>query len=307
MPTILVIGSANTDMVVRTTRFPQPGETILGGEFFMFPGGKGANQAVAAARLGGEVSFVCKLGSDIFGQQAMEGFKKEKINTTYCYTSPDTASGVALITVNAAGENEIVVASGANNELTKEDIDKAHAAFEQADIMLIQLETPIATVEHAIRKGYEMGKRVILNPAPAQAISADIYPCLYLITPNETEAALLTGIEVTDAATANQAAEALLQFGAQQVLVTLGSRGAFFKSSETQALIPAKKVKAIDTTAAGDVFNGALAVALAEGWDWLEAIGFAASAAAFSVTRMGAQTSAPTRAEVQSVAASRPT
>ncbi|MEZ5039452.1 MAG: ribokinase [Saprospiraceae bacterium] len=304
MPTILVIGSSNTDMVVRTARFPQPGETILGGEFFMFPGGKGVNQAVAAARLGGEVTFVCKLGQDVFGRQAMEGFIKEKINTTYCYTSPDTASGVALITVNAAGENEIVVASGANNELTKEDLEEAHAAFEQADIILIQLETPILTVEHAIRKGYEMGKRVILNPAPAQAFSADIYPCLYLITPNETEAALLTGIEVTDAATANQAADALLQFGAQQVLVTLGSRGAFFKSSETQALIPAKKVKAVDTTAAGDVFNGALAVALAKGCDWLEAIDFAASAAAVAVTRMGAQTSAPTRIELYAFASS---
>lgn len=298
MSKILVIGSSNTDMVVKTERFPQAGETILGGEFFMFPGGKGANQAVAAARLGGEVTFVCKVGQDIFGQQAVEGFSKEGINTDFCLTTVAAASGVALITVNAEGENEIVVASGANNQLTKADLDNAQSAFEQADLILIQLETPIPTVEYAIAKGASMGKRVILNPAPAQTISADTYPNLFLITPNETEAELLTGIRVEDDASAEKAADALLAMGVKNVILTLGAKGAYLKSAELQAMVPAQKVKAVDTTAAGDVFNGALTVALAENEDWLPAIQFAAKAAAVSVTRMGAQASAPRRAEL---------
>ncbi len=298
MPNILVIGSSNTDMVVKTERFPQAGETILGGEFFMFPGGKGANQAVAAARLGGEVTFICKVGQDIFGTQAVEGFKKEGIATDFCLTDEHTASGVALITVNAEGENEIVVASGANNQLTTTDLDNAESAFAAADLVLIQLETPIPTVEYAIAKAGKMGKRVILNPAPAQNISADTYQHLFLITPNETEAELLTGIRVEDDATAAQAADALLAKGVKHVILTLGAKGAYYKSAGQEALVPAEKVKAVDTTAAGDVFNGALTVALAEGKDWLPAIQFAAKAAAISVTRMGAQASAPHRSDL---------
>jgi ribokinase len=264
----------------------------------MFPGGKGANQAVAAARLGGKVTFVCKVGSDIFGQQAMEGFKKENIDTRYSFVSEGTASGVALITLNAAGENEIVVASGANNELMSADIDQAQAAFDQCDMILVQLETPIPTVEYAIQKGFEMGKKVILNPAPAQPISAATYPRLYLITPNETEAELLTGIKVTDEESADKAAAALLDLGVHNVILTLGAKGAFFKNSTTKTMVSAQKVKTVDTTAAGDVFNGALIVALAEGNDWPAAIDFASKAAAISVTRMGAQASAPFRNEV---------
>lgn len=298
MANILVIGSSNTDMVVKTERFPQAGETILGGEFFMFPGGKGANQAVAAARLGGAVTFVCKVGEDIFGQQAVEGFAKEGIVTDFCLTTKDKASGVALITVNAEGENEIVVASGANNELMQSDLDEAESAFAAADLILLQLETPIPTVEYAIAKGAKMGKKVILNPAPAQAISAETYPHLYLITPNETEAELLTGIRVEDLASAEQAADALLAKGVKNVILTLGSKGAYFKNKNWQEMVPAQKVKAVDTTAAGDVFNGALTVALAEGEDWLPAVRFAAKAAAISVTRMGAQASAPHRSDL---------
>ncbi|MBX2876865.1 MAG: ribokinase [Saprospiraceae bacterium] len=298
MPNILVIGSSNTDMVVKTERFPQAGETILGGEFFMFPGGKGANQAVAAARLGGKVTFICKVGQDVFGEQAIEGFKKEGIATNFCLTTKAAASGVALITVNAEGENEIVVASGANNQLTEADLDAAEAAFAAADLLLIQLETPIPTVEYAITKGAQMGKKVILNPAPAQNISQETYQHLFLITPNETEAELLTGIKVEDDATAAQAADALLAKGVQHVILTLGAKGAYYKSATQELHVPAQKVKAIDTTAAGDVFNGALTVALAEGEDWLAAIQFAAKAAAISVTRMGAQASAPLRSDL---------
>lgn len=298
MANILVIGSSNTDMVVKTERFPQPGETILGGEFFMFPGGKGANQAVAAARLGGEVTFVCKVGDDIFGQQAVEGFTREGILTDFCLTSTDQASGVALITVNAAGENEIVVASGANNELKPTDLDRAETAFAAADLILLQLETPIPTVEYAIAKGAKMAKKVILNPAPAQTISAATFPHLYLITPNETEAELLTGVRVEDLASAEQAADVLLAKGVQNVILTLGAKGAYFKNKDLREMVPAQKVQAVDTTAAGDVFNGALTVALAEGEDWLPAIRFAAKAAAISVTRMGAQASAPHRSDL---------
>jgi ribokinase len=299
MPNILVIGSSNTDMVVKTERFPQPGETIIGGQFFMFPGGKGANQAVAAARLGGQVQFICKVGNDIFGQQALAGFQKENIDTRYALTDTSgAASGVALITVNEQGENEIVVASGTNNLLTPAELDNAQAAFELANLILIQLETLLETVEYAIKKGAALGKKVILNPAPAQALSADIYQHLYLITPNETEAELLTGIAVHDVDDAARAATALLDRGVQHVVITLGARGAFFKTATEQLLMPAPLAEVVDTTAAGDVFNGALTVALSEGRDWATALRFACQAAAISVSRMGAQASAPYRNEV---------
>lgn len=298
MENILVIGSSNTDMVVKTSRFPQPGETIIGGEFFSFPGGKGANQAVAAARLGGNVTFLCKTGNDIFGSQAAEGFRRENINTDFIRTDAAAASGVALITVNEQGENQIVVASGANATLTAAEMEDAHPAFEAAGLILLQLETPVETVEAAIMKGAAMGKRAILNPAPAQELPPHIYRLLFLITPNETEAALLTGIPVNDEPSAEAAARKLLDMGVQHVIITMGAQGALFKSPEEQFLVPAQKVVAVDTTAAGDVFNGALTVALAEGRGWRQAIEFAGRAAAVSVTRMGAQASAPYRHEV---------
>jgi ribokinase len=298
MKNILVIGSSNTDMVIKTPRFPQPGETIIGGEFFMFPGGKGANQAVAAARLAGNVTFLCKVGGDIFGRQAVEGFIRENINTHFILTDEKAASGVALITVNAQGENQIVVASGANGTLTPPEIEQAHGAYEAASFVLLQLETPPQTVEMAIVKGAAMGKKVILNPAPAHPLSAAIYQYLFLITPNETEAALLTGVEVSGLASASKAATLLLEKGVQNVIITLGAEGAFFKNREHEMLLQPPKVKAVDTTAAGDVFNGAITVALAEGQDWSSAIDFACRAAAISVTRMGAQASTPYRDEI---------
>jgi ribokinase len=293
MTKILVIGSSNTDMIVKTERFPLPGETILGGNFFMFPGGKGANQAVAAARLGAEVCFICKVGGDIFGQKALEGFLNEKIDTQYCIKAPDLASGVALIIVNEAGENEIVVASGANNHLTKSDIDDSQAAITESEIILLQLETPIETVEYAINKVAKAGKKVVLNPAPAQSIALEVYKSLFLITPNETEAQILTGIPVYDLESADNAAQELLNKGVQNVIITMGSKGAFFKNAIEKIFVPAQTVKAIDTTAAGDVFNGALVVGISRGLGWQEAIEFANAAAAISVTRMGAQASAP--------------
>ena len=299
MANIVVIGSSNTDMVVKTSRFPLPGETILGGMFFMFAGGKGANQAVAAARMGGQVSFVAKVGKDIFGDQAIKGFNSEGIDTTYISVDHATASGVALITVDAKGENEIVVAPGANNSLEEKNILSAEVAIAEAEIILLQLEVPIATVTFACRKAFELGKKVILNPAPACTLPAEIYPHLYLITPNETEASLLTGIEVIDEKSADVAADKLLSYGVENVIITLGSKGAYFKNKELSFLTTTEKVEAIDTTAAGDIFNGAISVAIAEGHAWQKAIRLACNAATISVTRMGAQASAPLRSEVK--------
>lgn len=293
MSTILVIGSSNTDMVVKTKRFPQPGETILGGEFFMFPGGKGANQAVAAARMGGAVTFICKTGNDIFGEQVVEGFKTENINTEYILKHSSAASGVALITVNEKGENEIVVAPGANNQLLADDVLNAAAAIENCNILLLQLEVPVDTVLAAAKKASVTGKKVILNPAPATALPDSLFSSLWLITPNETEAAILTGIQVNNEEDAKQAAQKLLEMGVQNVIITLGAKGAYFQNAESSFTIEADKVTAIDTTAAGDVFNGTLAVALAKGMQWKPAITLACKAASVSVTRMGAQASAP--------------
>jgi len=298
MSKIIVIGSSNTDMVVKTNKFPVPGETILGGEFFMFSGGKGANQAVAAARMGSEVTLICKTGNDIFGQRAIEEFKKEGIITTYIGTDLQKASGTALILVDEKGENEIVVAPGANETLTEPDIEAANDAIENAELILLQLEIPVASVLYAAKKGFELGKKVILNPAPAQQLPAALFTCLYLITPNETEAEILTGIKVTDRKTAAAAAEKLLNMGVQNAIITMGAEGAFFKNKDLEMLIPAPKVHAVDTTAAGDVFNGVLAAGITSGKDWQAAIATACKAASISVTRMGAQASMPYLHEV---------
>ncbi len=293
MSEIVVVGSSNTDMVVKTPRFPEPGETILGGDFFMFPGGKGANQAVAAARLGGKINFICCVGDDIFGQNALEGYKKEGININGALIAKGEPSGVALITVNSEGENEIVVASGANNLLSKTHLEGVSGQIQGADIILTQLETPIPVITHLANNCRENKQKLIINPAPAQELSDDILKELYLITPNETETRILTGIEVVDETSASRACEALFQKGVKNVLITMGSRGAFFMNSEVHFTAKAQKVEAIDTTAAGDVFNGALAVCLAQNMSWQESIEFANKAAALSVTKMGAQTSAP--------------
>ncbi|MFT3935822.1 MAG: ribokinase [Chitinophagaceae bacterium] len=299
MPAIIVIGSCNTDMVIKTNHFPSPGETIMGGEFFMFSGGKGANQAVAAARMGAAVTLVCKTGDDIFGLRAKQEFIKENIDTSYVKTDVSLASGTALILVDKKGENEIVVAPGANNSLDVDDVKAIEKQISANDIVLLQLEIPIETVLYAAKKAHANGAKVILNPAPAQTLPAEIFPLIYLLTPNETEAALLTGTNVTDENSAVKAATELLQKGVQNVIITLGSKGALFKNKSTQLLIETPKVTAVDTTAAGDVFNGVLSVALSEGKDWEEAIAFACKAAAMSVTRMGAQASMPYRKELE--------
>lgn len=295
---IVVLGSTNTDMVVKAARIPKPGETILGGDFLMNPGGKGANQAVAAARLGGSVLFVAKVGDDLFGRETKALLAKEKIDTSCLFTDAKKPSGVALIMVDAKGENCISVASGANGTLSPSDIAAARTKIEGAALLLMQLETPVDTILTAARWAAAKGVPVILNPAPACELPKELFPCLTVITPNETEAQGMTGVAVTDSASAKRAADILHKMGVKQVIITLGAKGAFISDGTLAEIIPSKRVKAVDTTGAGDTFNGALAVALSEGKPLAEAVRFSASAAAISVTRLGAQSSIPFRKEL---------
>ena len=288
---VLIIGSSNTDMVIKTTEFPRPGETILGGSFLMTPGGKGANQAVAAARLGACVRFVAKTGNDIFGKQALEGFANEGIDTQFLIQTDHFASGVALITVNEKGENQIVVASGANMELKPQDLPDE--VFEDIEWALIQLEIPMQTVDYIVKKCAERNIKTILNPAPASTLNDDLLKNVYLITPNETETLLLTGILPDGPENSKKAALFFHEKGIPNVIITRGREGVFLSNDKYSQIIPAAEVKVLDTTAAGDVFNGAVLTSLSSGKDWIQACTFACEAAALSVTRMGAQSSAP--------------
>jgi ribokinase len=298
-PHIIVIGSSNTDMIIKLDRLPKPGETILGGEFVTAAGGKGANQAVGAARAGGRVTFIARVGSDIFGEQAVAGFIRDGINVNHVLRDRKAPSGVALIFVARDGENCIAVAGGANARLSPADVKKARSAFAGAAVLVMQLETPLETVQAAADLAARRGLRVILNPAPARPLPNKLLQKISILTPNETEAELLTGIKVDGAAAAGRAAARLLARGVRTVILTLGARGAFVADVHGHRLVPGFKVKAVDTTAAGDIFNGALAVALAEGKVLAEAVRFANAAAALSVTRLGAQPSAPTRREIE--------
>jgi len=298
-PRIVVVGSSNTDMIIRLDHIPQPGETILGGQFLTAAGGKGANQAVGAARAGGAVTFVARVGRDIFGDQAIQGFKRDGIRVETVFRDPQLPSGVALIFVAKDGENSIAVASGANGALRPGDVRKARAAFRGARMLLMQLEIPLETVTAAASMAAMEGVPVILNPAPARALPDRLLRHISLLTPNESEAEMLSGIKVTNTAAAARAARKLRQRGVETVILTLGGRGAFVSSPEGETLVPGFRVKTVDTTAAGDIFNGALAVGLGEGKPLLEAVRFANAAAALSVSRMGAQPSAPRRSEIE--------
>ncbi len=298
---IIVIGSSNTDMVLKTARFPKPGETIIGGNFFVFQGGKGANQAVAAARSGGDVSFICRVGNDPFGLNAIKHYSDEGIRVNSIIKDEVAPTGVAVITVNAEGENSIIVASGANALLTVTDVS-AIVESSDAEWLITQLETPLEVIVYLAKYAREHKKNLVLNPAPAAALPEDVYTGLFLITPNETETALLTGIDVTDEATAGRAATVFKNKGVQNVIITMGSKGAYVHTENFKGIIDSPIVTAVDTTAAGDVFNGALVVALSEGKLWKDAVRFACRAAAISVTKMGAQTSAPRRAEIEGFA-----
>lgn len=298
---IVVVGSCNTDMVIKADRLPVPGETILGGTFFMNPGGKGANQAVAASRMGGKVTLISKTGNDVFGKQSVMLYTAENIKTDFIYSDPKHPSGVALITVDSQGENCIVVASGANAYLTPSDIDKASEEIEGSDLVLMQLEIPIETVEYVAEMASKKGIKVILNPAPARALSDNLLKHLYVIIPNKSEAEILSGIKVSDIESAKQAADIISAKGVDIVVITLGSQGALIKEHGEYLFVEAFKVDALDTTAAGDTFCGAFCVGLSEDRSIPDAVKLAAKAAAITVTRMGAQASIPYRSELSSL------
>lgn len=293
---ILVIGSSNTDMTVRSATLPKPGETVLGGDFRMGPGGKGANQAVAARLLGGEVTFVCKLGRDMFGEGASKHYESCGLDTSKILWS-DKPSGVALITVDSKAENSIVVASGANADMTVTDIDSVADIIKSSGILLLQLEIPMDAVVHAAEIAYNAGVQVVLNPAPAAVLPAELLKCVSILIPNETEASAISGIDINNFETAAAAAERLKGMGVREVIITMGSRGSVVCDGDC-TFVPAVKVNAVDTTAAGDTFCGGVCVALSEGKDLLEAVRFATAASSIAVQRPGAQDSVPNRCEV---------
>ena len=295
MKKLVVIGSSNMDLVVSAEHFPLPGQTVLGNKFMTNFGGKGANQAVAASLLGGDVTFICKVGNDNYGREMIEKFQKDGIDTQYVTTTDQAATGIAVITVDANGENTIVVASGANGLLTSEDIRNAEPAISQADILLMQLETPVEPLCTAARIAHEKGKYVILNPAPAPKVPLPtaLLSHIDLTIPNETEATSITGVEISDLQSAERALEALKKMGAKDAMITLGEKGVLAYEDDKVKLFPACKVQAIDTTAAGDTFCGALSVAICQGQGMQEAIAFANKAAAYTVQHEGAQCAMP--------------
>ena len=284
-------------MVIKTPRFPLPGETIIGGDLFMNQGGKGANQAVTVARLNGKVDFVCKTGNDLFREQSVNLFKNEGIHTDWILTDGESPSGIALIMVDGAGENSIVVASGANGNLTREDINGVMEVLDGSDFILMQLEIPIDTVEYVINLASQKQKKVILNPAPAAELPESLFGHLYLITPNKIEAEYLSGVKITDQESLKEAARIIFDKGVQNVIITLGEDGVLIYNGQYE-MIPAEKAEPVDTTGAGDVFNGALTVALSEGNNLGDAVRFANKAAAISITRYGAIPSIPRRNEL---------
>ena len=300
MPRIAVLGSSNTDMIIRLPSLPKPGETVIGGTFAMAGCGKGANQAVASARAGGTVTFISRVGNDSFGRQSLDYFSNEGIEISHVGRDEENASGIALILIDKSGENLIGVASGANAAMSPESIKDALEVVSASDIFLTQLEIPLSVVERAISRAHEAGVPVVLNPAPAQKLGPEILTKVNALTPNESEAGSLAGMSISTVSDVETAAERLLATGVRSVVITLGGRGAYVAESHIRELIPAFDVQAVDTTAAGDVFNGALAVALSEKAHLREAVIFASAAAAISVTRLGAQPSAPRRSEIES-------
>jgi len=296
---VVVIGSYNVDMTIKTKKIPSPGETVIGGSFSTGGGGKGANQAIAAARLGADVSFIARVGNDLLGQEAIKKLNNEHIDTRFIFRDNQLPTGVAFIVVDDSAENSIVVASGANAALSVEDIENVKSELLSADILLVQLESPVETVKAAMNIAKQNGATVILNPAPAQKLDTALLTNIDIITPNIVEAEMLTGIKATDTECLTKIVNKFFEYGIKNVFITMGSKGYFAGSINTSVIVPAYKVTSVDTTGAGDVFSGSLAAFLAEGIPIEIAARMANGAASISVTRVGAQNSAPKKVEVE--------
>lgn len=299
MDKVLVIGSYNVGLTVLGDRIPKLGETIIGNHFDMGPGGKGSNQAIAISRLGGNVSFLAKVGDDIFGKEAMKLFEREGIDTAFIKVDSDAHTGAGIIFVDKDGHNSIGVAPGANYRLTIEELDEADELFKSSKFLLMQLETPLPVVYHAIRKARENGVTVILNPAPGQKIDSEYLSMIDILTPNETETEIIAGLAVTDTESAIEAAKKLVNDGVKNVIVTLGKQGCALVSAEKQQQYRAPKADAVDTTGAGDAFNGGLVYALAAGKNIDEAIEFGCKVGAYSVTSIGVVPGLPTMKDIE--------
>ena len=297
MNKICVIGSINMDLVVNVDEMPKKGQTLIGSNFKEVPGGKGANQSVAASRLGANVCMVGKVGSDGFGQNLLNQLKNNNVDTKYIQIE-EGASGVALITVDKNAENAIVVSPGANFKLAQKDIDNCIDAIKESNVVVIQLETPIDTIKYALEKSKELDKFTILNPAPAVKLGDDIIKNVDLLTPNETELEILSGVSINNEDDILKAAQVMLEKGVKKLIVTLGSKGSLYIDKENKIFKKSYKVDAIDTTAAGDSYTGAIAVSLSQGKNVEDAIDFASRVGALCVTKEGAQTSLPTIEEV---------
>lgn len=297
---VVVVGSLNMDLVTRAQRLPRGGETLVGETFVTVPGGKGANQAVAAARLGAQVAMVGCVGDDAYGQQLRQALADEQIDCQAVGVAAGVSSGVALIVVDAASQNAIVIIAGGNGQLLPESVQRFDALLQHADVIICQLEVPMATVAYTLERGRALGKTVILNPAPASGpLPAEWFASIDYLIPNESEAEALSGVPVTDLESAKVAATRLLALGVGKVIVTLGAQGALFADGQAFRHFPAPVVQPVDTTAAGDTFVGGFAAALARGEEEGAAIAFGQRAAALSVTRAGAQPSIPHLAELQ--------
>jgi len=299
MADIVVVGSLNMDLVVKAPRMPVAGETIHGEDLRNIPGGKGANQAAAAVKLGSKVALVGRVGDDAFGPRLIDNLKQLGVNTNHVRIDAEAATGTAIIIVNEGGENSIVVSPGANGRVAKEDIDRIDKLLDQAKYLLLQFEIPLEAVQYAIEVASRKKVKVIFNPAPAKKLPPEILTKVDFLVPNETETKLLTGLEVKDLNSAEAAARKLAELGISVVIITLGEKGALFVAGNEAIHIPAQKVKVVDTTAAGDAFIGGLATALVKGYALKDAVKYASCAGTLAVTKFGAQTSLPTLEEVE--------
>jgi ribokinase len=307
MTNIIVLGSLNMDLVVKVERMPRPGETVSGGELRTIPGGKGANQAVAAAKLGGRVAMVGRVGGDAFGSVLMDALEGHGVDTSLVGRDGDSSTGTAVILVDAEGENRIVISAAANGKVSAEDVDRAEPLMEQAAFLILQFETPLATVDYALQRAAHHPVRVILNPAPCQPVSDAFLSRVDCLVLNETETQILTDMQVTDLDTAERAAQMLVARGVPHVILTLGERGALLATEDRVDYVPADSVSVVDTTAAGDAFVGGLAVACTQGFPLLEAVRYSTCAGTLAVTKLGAQTSLPSAEEVSKAYARRQT